>query len=121
MANQFSINMSAGMVAPPSADAVTKVRDVSSSQQGATAARESTGQAKDQARSIDDVVSGLNEMVQNLHRHLQFSVDEDSGDTVIKVIDSDTQQVVRQIPSEEIVRLHQRLKDAAGALFRGAV
>lgn len=121
MANQFSINMSAGMVAPPSADAVTKVRDVPSPQQGAVTATEGAGQARDEPRSIDDVVSGLNKMVQNLHRHLQFSVDEESGDTVIKVIDSDTKKVVRQIPSEEIVRLHQRLKDAAGALFRGAV
>lgn len=71
--------------------------------------------------SLNEVVSGLNEMVQNLHRNLHFSVDDHSGDTVIKVIDSQTDEVVRQIPSEEIMKLRQRMKDAAGALFQGAV
>ncbi len=71
--------------------------------------------------SLDEVVSGLNDMVQNLHRHLQFSVEEKTGETIIKVVDSETNQVVRQIPSEEIVRLRQRMKEAAGVLFQGAV
>ncbi|RMG32857.1 MAG: flagellar protein FlaG [Gammaproteobacteria bacterium] len=74
-----------------------------------------------QANAIDEVVSGLNEMVQNLHRHLQFSVEEKTGETIIKVVDSDTNEVVRQIPSEEIIRLRQRMKEAAGVLFQGAV
>jgi flagellar protein FlaG len=72
-------------------------------------------------QSIDEVVSGLNEMVQNLHRNLQFTVDEESGDTVIKVVDSETDEVVRQIPSEDIVRLHRQMKEVAGVLFRSAV
>ena len=73
------------------------------------------------AKAIDEVVSGLNEMVQNLHRNLQFTVDEESGETIIKVVDSETDEVVRQIPSEEIVRLHRQMKEVAGVLFRSAV
>jgi flagellar protein FlaG len=71
--------------------------------------------------ALDEVVSGLNKMVQNLHRNLQFSVDDESGETIIKVVDSDTNEVVRQIPSEEVVKLRQRMKEAAGVLFQGAV
>ncbi len=74
-----------------------------------------------QPEALGDVVSGLNKMVQNLHRNLQFSVDDKSGETIIKVIDSETQKVVRQIPSEEVIKLRQRLKEAAGVLFEGAV
>jgi flagellar protein FlaG len=49
---------------------------------------------------------------------LQFSVDDKSGETMIKVVDSKTDEVVRQIPSEEVVRLRQRLEDVAGVIFR---
>jgi len=67
--------------------------------------------------SLADVVSDLNELVRDLHRELQFSVDKDSGDTVIKVIDKETEEVVRQIPSEELMHLRKRLEQAAGLIF----
>lgn len=66
---------------------------------------------------LEDVVSDLNKLVRELHRELKFSVDEDSGDTVIKVIDRATDEVVRQIPSEEVMHLRKRLQEAAGAIF----
>lgn len=74
-------------------------------------------QASKQAEPLEDMVSDLNELVRNLHRELQFSVDRESGDTVIKVVDKETDEVVRQIPSEELMDLRQRLQDAAGAIF----
>ena len=69
---------------------------------------------------LKEVVSELNNLVRDLHRELQFSIDDKSGETVIKVVDSKTDEVVRQIPSEEVVRLRQRLEDAAGAIFQGS-
>lgn len=67
---------------------------------------------------LNEVVSELNNLVRDLHRELQFSVDDESGETTIKVVDSKTDEVVRQIPSEEVVRLRQRLEEAAGVIFR---
>ena len=75
-------------------------------------------QAEQQQEPLENVVSNLNHLVRDLHRELQFSVDEDSGDTVIKVIDSKTDEVLRQIPSEEVMRLRQRLEEAAGVIFQ---
>lgn len=69
------------------------------------------------ANPLADVVSDLNSLVRELHRELKFSVDEDSGDTVIKVIDKETKEVVRQIPSEELMHLRKRLQEAAGVIF----
>jgi flagellar protein FlaG len=37
---------------------------------------------------------------------------------VIKVIDRETDEVVRQIPSEEVVRMRKRLQEAAGVIFQ---
>ncbi len=74
--------------------------------------------AEQEQEPLENVVSNLNQLVRDLHRELQFSVDEDSGDTVIKVIDSKTDEVLRQIPSEEVMRLRQRLEEAAGVIFQ---
>lgn len=67
---------------------------------------------------LSSVVSGLNDLVRDLQRELRFSIDEDSGDTVIKVIDSETDEIVRQIPSEELMRLRKHLEEAAGVIFQ---
>lgn len=66
----------------------------------------------------EEVASGLNELVYELHRELRFSVDKDSGDTVIKVIDRETDEVVREIPSEEVMRMRKRLEEAQGVIFQ---
>jgi flagellar protein FlaG len=69
------------------------------------------------AEPLENVVSDLNKLVHELHRELRFAVDDESGDTVIKVIDRETDEVVRQIPSEEVMRLRKRLQEAAGVIF----
>jgi len=76
--------------------------------------------AKEAEAIAEEVVFGLNELVQDLHRELKFSIDSESGDMVIKVIDQETDEVVREIPSEEVVRLRKRLKEAEGVIFQGS-
>jgi flagellar protein FlaG len=61
------------------------------------------------AADFESTVSQISDFVQNFQRSLQFSVDKDSGRTVIKVVDSNTEEVIRQIPAEEILRMAQRL------------
>lgn len=85
---------------------------------GSPAALEKTEKAGETREPLNEVVSELNNLVRDLHRELQFSVDVESGETMIKVVDSKTDEVVRQIPSEEVVRLRQRLEEAAGVIFR---
>jgi flagellar protein FlaG len=46
-----------------------------------------------------------------MHRQLNFKVDERTETMVIQVIDADTEEVVRQIPSEGILQLQQRLAE----------
>ena len=85
---------------------------------GAEAQRQAdSAREEEQADKLEAVVSDLNELVRDLHRELKFSVDEDSGDTVIRVIDKETDEVVRQIPSEELMHLRKRLQEAAGVIF----
>lgn len=60
---------------------------------------------------LQQSVIRLNEFVQHLNRELQFSIDETSGRTVIKVIDAETSEVIRQIPSEELLELARHLEE----------
>jgi flagellar protein FlaG len=68
-------------------------------------------------KAMQQALSNLSAHIQNLHRNLEFSVDKDSGDTVVKVIDTETKEVIRQIPSEELLAISQRLRSAAGVLL----
>jgi flagellar protein FlaG len=74
-------------------------------------------EAKDAAQ-VESAVSQISDFVQNFQRDLQFSVDQKSGRTVIKVVDSKTEQVIRQIPSEETLRIAQNLDSPESLILR---
>jgi flagellar protein FlaG len=67
---------------------------------------------------LAQAVEEINERSELLRRNLQFSVDNDSGRTVIKVIDSQTKEVIRQIPKEEILDIARSLEKTEGLLFQ---
>lgn len=60
--------------------------------------------------SVEVAVSQLNEFVQSVHRDLQFEVDNDLGETIVRVVDRETQEVIRQIPDEVALRLAEKLQ-----------
>ncbi len=70
------------------------------------------------AAKLDQVVKQLNEYAQAINREVQFSIDKDSGRTLIKVVDSKTMEVIRQIPSEEVLSLDRNLARNEGLVFR---
>ena len=60
--------------------------------------------------SLEQALQDLSGYVQNVQRNLQFDVDDTSGHTIIRVVDSETAEVIRQIPSEEVLVLARHLK-----------
>lgn len=70
---------------------------------------------------LESVVTDMNSVAQNLQRDLLFSVDEKSGGTFVKVIDKETDEVVREIPSQEIRAIKSRLEEVAGLIFKESV
>lgn len=69
------------------------------------------GAGADQGQAVSNAVKNLNDAVQNIRRELEFSVDEDSGRTIIKVVDSVTGDVIRQLPPEELLAAAKSIKD----------
>jgi len=68
--------------------------------------------------SAYSAVDKFKTLVQELQRNLDFSVDEASGQVVVKVVDGESGKLVRQIPSEELLRLSERLEDMRSLLFK---
>lgn len=69
---------------------------------------------QDLERALDDV----RRVVEPMARNLLFTIDEDTGRTVVKVIDSATDEVIRQIPSEEILSIAKALDKLKGLLIQ---
>ena len=66
---------------------------------------------------LKTAVQEIEKFVQSVKRNLEFSIDESSGKVVVKVIASETGEVVRQIPSEEALKLADNLSNAGSVLF----
>ena len=58
---------------------------------------------------VEKAVEQLNEYAQSFQRDLRFSMDEDLGRTIVRVVDRTTQEVIRQIPNETALRLARNL------------
>ncbi len=61
-----------------------------------------------QLEKLSEIING---------RKLQFNVNKDLGAVVIKVVDSNTNQVLKEIPSEDIQKLKLRIRQTIGSLF----
>jgi len=56
-------------------------------------------------RQLEKAVVQLKDYTQRIDRKLAFSVDEESGRSVVKVLDPETDEVIRQLPSEEVLEI----------------
>ena len=61
------------------------------------------------AEELELAVAKLNDYVQNTERKLNFQLDDEAGITIIRVYDKQSEELIRQIPSEEAVSLAQKL------------
>ncbi len=74
--------------------------------------------AKSIASKVETIVSQMSEYVQNHQRDLQFKIDKDSGQTVITVLDSESREVIRQIPHERMIHLADHLDKDESLIFQ---
>ncbi|MDR1238647.1 MAG: flagellar protein FlaG [Treponema sp.] len=51
------------------------------------------------------------------NKRLKFVVDHESNEVTVKVIDSETDKVIKVLPPEELQRLHNKIKETIGFLF----
>ena len=78
-------------------------------------------QQADAAGSMDQVkqaVQDINKSLQSLSQGLEFSLDTDSKGVIVKVIDQQTKEVLRQMPSQEALDIAKALDQVLGKLIK---
>ena len=76
------------------------------SETGKVSPQQEAAEATEVSRQeVVEAVSNIADLLQNISRDLQFRVDDVTGGTVVTVTDSATEQVIRQIPSEEVLAI----------------
>jgi flagellar protein FlaG len=66
---------------------------------------------------VEKAVQDIQAFVDSNQRNLNFSIDETTGAVVVKIVATLSGEVIRQLPSEEAVKMAQRLKDPHSLLF----
>lgn len=66
---------------------------------------------------LEQAVTDIREFVQTSKRNLDFSIDDSTGRVVVKVIATESGEVIRQLPSEAALKLAASLSDASSLLF----
>ncbi|MFG0831072.1 flagellar protein FlaG [Pseudomonas sp. CJQ_7] len=73
------------------------------------------------ASKVKSAVSEIEKFLKASQRNLEFSTDEESGKIVVKVIATDSGELIRQLPSEEALRIAHSLSDVNSILFDAKV
>jgi len=74
-----------------------------------------TAPSKDE---VSNAVKKLNEAMPQSAQSLQFEIDQDSEQIVVKIIDQSTKEVVRQMPTEEALEMAKAIDKMQGLLIR---
>jgi flagellar protein FlaG len=106
---------SAAQTKPTSEEPV--VFPTKTSEDSATAQETSQATPQEVAQAMESVkqaVAGISDMARNL----QFSIDEESGHAVVKIVDPETKQVIQQIPSVQLLEIAKSLETSTGLLLK---
>lgn len=69
------------------------------------------------AAQVEQMVQEVRKVVEPVAQNLLFTVDQGTGRTVVKVVDAQTEEVIRQFPSEELLSISKALDRLQGLLL----
>lgn len=67
---------------------------------------------------LGQALQSINKAMQALSSNLEFTVDADSNRTIVKVMDQQTKEIIRQMPSVEAIEISKALDKLQGLLVR---
>ena len=82
--------------------------------------KESSNQTSGQQMSteeVKEVVESFQEMSETIQTKLSFSVHEENNEIIVKIFDKESEELIRQFPSDEMLSLQDKMSDLAGFLF----
>ena len=76
-------------------------------------------QAPTDAGALREAARAANEALRTSGARLEFVVDDEAKTLIVKLVDTETQKVLRQIPSEEMLAIRRNLDRVRGLIVRG--
>jgi len=73
------------------------------------------------AQAVREAVDRINAFLKSAQRDLDIEIDKETGIVVVKVVDRESGEVIRQIPPEETLAIAKNLDTVQGVLFRSKV
>ncbi len=70
---------------------------------------------------LERIVKEINQFIQIFNSKIAFEIDKDTGKTILKIIDSQTNEIIRQIPPEELLRISKRISELLGLIINARV
>jgi len=67
---------------------------------------------------VNSAIKNINTALQKLSQDIEFSVDDESNRTIVKVVDQQTKEVIRQMPSAEALEISKALDRVQGLLVK---
>jgi flagellar protein FlaG len=80
-------------------------------------AREKGKQTSLNGQKVKELTEEVQRYLSDINVDLIFEIYDKTGELVVKIIDRDTKKLIRQIPPEDLLKLHDRLVELRGALF----
>jgi flagellar protein FlaG len=113
----MNIQVVAAIQGPPPAPAIGPHQDEKAIAPSTTRASEKPNESEPSVKALQEAVNTIKDAVRKATDTLDFSIDADSGRTVIKVIDNSTNEVIRQFPSKEALEIAQAIDKLHGLLL----
>lgn len=67
---------------------------------------------------VKQAVQDINKSMRSLSQGLEFSIDADTKQTIVKVIDPQTKEIIRQMPSQDALEIAKALDQVLGKLIK---
>lgn len=110
-------------VAPPAATSplTAHAREAATAPPEQSKAPEVPAQGMPTRAQLDQAMGEVKKALAPVARNLQFSIDEETGRSVVKVVDATTNEVIRQFPSEELLAITRSIDKFSGLFVKQKV
>ena len=76
-------------------------------------------QAEEQRQRIDaeKYLKEIIKITEIFNRKLKYSIDKELDQVIVKVVDAETDKVIKEIPPDQLKRLYAKMKEAVGSII----
>jgi len=77
----------------------------------------SFGEKKLSVDEIESIINELNRFIQIFNTKITFEIDKETKKTVLKIINAQSNEIIRQIPPEELLEISRKISELLGLII----